>query len=91
MLEVVITKLDSLSIKAQNIGSEINKQNKLLTKMKTNVDTSWKKLKKKDSELAKVLKEYRKGDNWCCYIILIVAIVCLLGLTIDVYKSKGYL
>jgi hypothetical protein len=60
MLRVVIDKLDSLNLKSQNLGTEISKQQRMISKMGQNIETSWKKLDKKDSELSKILTQYKK-------------------------------
>lgn len=60
MLRVVIDKLDSLNLKSQNLGTEISKQQRMINKMGQNIETSWKKLDKKDSELSKILTQYKK-------------------------------
>ena len=61
MLEVVIKQLDNLKFSAQEIGSEIEKQGKLLKKLNTRIEVSWTKLERRDNDLKKVLDSYRSS------------------------------
>ena len=51
MLEGIIDQVDRIKLQAQGIGTQINRQDKLLKQLRTRVDTSWGKLEKKNSDL----------------------------------------
>jgi inner membrane protein involved in colicin E2 resistance len=64
----------------------------MINKLSGNIETSWKKLSKKDSDLAKILKNYKSQSGNCCwYIVLIIALVFLWMFVFSIFKDKGYL
>lgn len=63
----------------------------MIKKLHTKVDKSWNSLNKQDSDLSRVLKQYRGSDRCCLDIILVIVVACLLGLDVQVFQNKGYI
>ena len=91
MLSVVVQQLERIKLHAENIGTGIDRQQKLAKNLHKKIDVSWKKLQKKDSDLKKVLDNYRSSHRLKLDICLVLLIVVLIGMVYSVYKDKGYL
>ena len=85
MLEVVVEQLDRLKLHAEGLGTKIDNQKQLISKVGKKTEQSWHRLRQKDSALQSVLDTYRSQNKCCCDIVLILIIVALLGLVLNVY------
>lgn len=91
MLEVVNEQLDRLKLHAEGLGTQIDNQKQLISKVNKKTEQSWQRLRQKDSALQSVLDTYRSQNKCCCDIVLILIIVALMGLVLNVFQQKGYL
>ena len=54
------------------------------------METSWKKLEKKDNMLKKTLDQYRNANSFWRDVVLTLIIITLAGLVLKILADKGY-
>lgn len=88
MLDVVIDQLDRIALHEENIRVEIDDQEKLIKRVNNNAENARAGLEKKNSEMFKLLTDYRKGGKCWKDILLILFLIILIIVNCKIIIGK---
>ena len=89
MLDGVIQQLDAIKGHAEDIGSEINKQEKLIKSVTQHVDDARVGLELQNNEFHDLLNQYRQSGKCWKDMCMCITLMILIGLNVTLLKWKG--
>jgi t-SNARE complex subunit (syntaxin) len=76
---------------AQEIGTEIDNQAKIVKKVNKKAEAAREGLEKKNSDLKNLLDGYRRQNKWWKDILLLIILMVLIGINVKAMQWKGWL
>jgi len=87
LLEEINQGLDTLKVKGENIGDQIDNQDLKIQDLQIEIDKTYKQLENSNQRLKRILYQYRKPSNFFMQMICILIILGLIGVIVKLTSN----